>query len=109
MCRCGIGCNRLALHGPLAATSWPQAMGGEEDEEQRAHPSRSARSGDFGGALVPVLESWWQLLGALPLLPGGGYYPGRRLLPPPLRAFVDFIQVHRLRPVAVALGAVRAC
>jgi DNA-binding transcriptional LysR family regulator len=39
------------------------------------------------GALEPVLEPWW-LRFAGPLL----YYPGRRLVPAPLRAFVDFIK-----------------
>jgi DNA-binding transcriptional LysR family regulator len=39
------------------------------------------------GALVPVLEPWWQRFPG-PFL----YYPGRRLLPAPLRAFVDFIK-----------------
>jgi len=39
------------------------------------------------GALVPVLEPWWQRFSG-PFL----YYPGRRLLPAPLRAFVDFIK-----------------
>jgi DNA-binding transcriptional LysR family regulator len=38
------------------------------------------------GALEPVLEPWWQRFSG-PFL----YYPGRRLLPAPLRAFVDFI------------------
>jgi len=38
------------------------------------------------GALEPVLEPWWQLFSG-PFL----YYPGRRHLPAPLRAFVDFI------------------
>ncbi len=37
------------------------------------------------GALEPVLESWWQPFSG-PFL----YYPGRRQLPAPLRAFVDF-------------------
>jgi len=39
------------------------------------------------GALEPVLEPWWQTFGG-PFL----YYPGRRHLPAPLRAFVDFIR-----------------
>jgi DNA-binding transcriptional LysR family regulator len=39
------------------------------------------------GALEPILEAWWQSFSG-PFL----YYPGRRLLPAPLRAFVDFIK-----------------
>jgi DNA-binding transcriptional LysR family regulator len=39
------------------------------------------------GALEPVLEKWWQSFSG-PFL----YYPGRRHLPAPLRAFVDFIK-----------------
>jgi DNA-binding transcriptional LysR family regulator len=39
------------------------------------------------GELVPVLESWWPQFSG-PYL----YYPGRRLVPAPLRAFVDFIR-----------------
>jgi DNA-binding transcriptional LysR family regulator len=39
------------------------------------------------GALEPVLEPWWQHFSG-PFL----YYPGRRLVPAPLRAFVDFIK-----------------
>jgi DNA-binding transcriptional LysR family regulator len=39
------------------------------------------------GSLVPVLEPWWQSFSG-PFL----YYPGRRHLPTPLRAFVDFIR-----------------
>ncbi len=41
------------------------------------------------GALEPVLEPWWQRFPG-PFL----YYPGRRLMPAPLRAFVDFIKVR---------------
>ncbi len=39
------------------------------------------------GALEPVLPDWWQSFSG-PFL----YYSGRRLVPPPLRAFVDFIR-----------------
>jgi DNA-binding transcriptional LysR family regulator len=39
------------------------------------------------GALEPILEPWWQPFSG-PFL----YYPGRRLLPAPLRAFIDFIR-----------------
>ncbi|CDN52566.1 Putative HTH-type transcriptional regulator YcaN [Neorhizobium galegae bv. officinalis bv. officinalis str. HAMBI 1141] len=40
------------------------------------------------GSLEPVLEPWWQQFSG-PFL----YYPGRRLVPAPLRAFIDFIKV----------------
>jgi DNA-binding transcriptional LysR family regulator len=46
------------------------------------------------GALQPVLEQWWQCFPG-PFL----YYPGRRLLPAPLRAFVDFIRSVGARSV----------
>lgn len=39
------------------------------------------------GRLMPVLEPWWQSFPG-PFL----YYPGRRHVPTPLRAFVDFIK-----------------
>jgi len=42
------------------------------------------------GALVPVLEDWWQPFTG-PFL----YYQGRERLPAPLRAFVDFVQSRR--------------
>lgn len=39
------------------------------------------------GELTPVLEPWWQPFPG-PFL----YYPGRRLVPAPLRAFIDYIR-----------------
>lgn len=42
------------------------------------------------GALEPVLEAWWPRFSG-PFL----YYSGRRLLPAPLRALVDFIKEAR--------------
>ena len=41
------------------------------------------------GLLEPVLEPWWPQFSG-PYL----YYPGRRLVPAPLRAFVDFIRTE---------------
>jgi DNA-binding transcriptional LysR family regulator len=46
------------------------------------------------GALEPVLEPWWQRFSG-PFL----YYSGRRLVPAPLRAFIDFVRVSA-QPVA---------
>jgi DNA-binding transcriptional LysR family regulator len=52
--------------------------------EDRLRPALEA------GTLVPVLEPWWQSFSG-PFL----YFPSRRLLPAPLRAFVDFVKEHR--------------
>lgn len=41
------------------------------------------------GALEPVLEPWWPSFSG-PFL----YYPGRRLVPAPLRAFIEFVKAH---------------
>lgn len=42
------------------------------------------------GALVPLLEAWWLRFSG-PFL----YYPSRRHMPAPFRAFVDFVRNHR--------------
>jgi DNA-binding transcriptional LysR family regulator len=42
------------------------------------------------GELEPVLEPWWPSFSG-PYL----YYPGRRLVPAPLRAFIDFIRADQ--------------
>ena len=47
------------------------------------------------GALLPVLEPWWFGFSG-PFL----YYPSRRQLPAPLRAFVDFVQARSAAPHA---------
>lgn len=39
------------------------------------------------GALSPIMEDWWLRFSG-PFL----YYPGRRLVPSPLRAFIDFVR-----------------
>ncbi|ANK88215.1 MULTISPECIES: LysR family transcriptional regulator [unclassified Rhizobium] len=44
------------------------------------------------GALEPILEPWWQRFSG-PFL----YYPGRRLVPAPLRAFIDFVKASANR------------
>jgi DNA-binding transcriptional LysR family regulator len=41
----------------------------------------------LSGALEPILEPWWQRFSG-PFL----YYSGRRLVPAPLRAFIDFVR-----------------
>jgi DNA-binding transcriptional LysR family regulator len=51
------------------------------------------------GALEPVLQPWWPRFSG-PFL----YYPGRRYLPAPLRAFVDFISTSRDRSAATRPG-----
>lgn len=43
----------------------------------------------LSGALEPVLKTWWRSFSG-PFL----YYPGRRHLPEPLRAFIDFVKAR---------------
>jgi DNA-binding transcriptional LysR family regulator len=47
------------------------------------------------GALEPVLEPWWLRFSG-PFL----YYPGRHLVPAPLRAFVDFVKASAAEATA---------
>lgn len=42
------------------------------------------------GVLVPILEPWWETFPG-PFL----YFSGGRLVPPPLRAFIDFVKATR--------------
>lgn len=51
------------------------------------------------GALEPVLEPWWPRFSG-PFL----YYPGRRLVPAPLRAFIDFVKNSSLTAETVPLS-----
>lgn len=47
------------------------------------------------GELEPVLEPWWPVFSG-PYL----YYPGRRLVPAPLRAFIDYVSRQASTPMA---------
>lgn len=55
------------------------------------------------GALEPVLEPWWQAFSG-PFL----YYSGRRLVPAPLRAFIDFVKASAWPAAPVVPATPRA-
>ncbi|GLQ54163.1 LysR family transcriptional regulator [Devosia nitrariae] len=84
---------RIDVNGPLIVTA-----GGATDLAVDAAIAGLGVVGLFedwlrphfdSGALEPVVEPWWERFSG-PFL----YYPGRRLVPAPLRAFIDFIQAH---------------
>ncbi len=71
------GAAELAVEAALAGTGIVYLF----EDWLRPHLAR--------GALEPVLEGWWPAFSG-PYL----YYPGRRLVPAPLRAFIDFIRAE---------------
>jgi DNA-binding transcriptional LysR family regulator len=81
---------RVSPSGPLIASSVQMkvraavsGLGIMSSFEEHLAPSLKS------GALVPVLEDWWQSFSG-PFL----YYASRRHMPAPLRAFVDFIKTN---------------
>ena len=81
---------RIAPRGPLVASAAEfeieaacAGLGVIYTFEEFLAPALRARR------LVPILEEWWQGFSG-PYL----YYAGRRLMPAPLRAFVDFIKAR---------------
>ena len=82
---------RISPEGPLIATSIEMeiaaavaGLGVMAMFEEALRPALDS------GALVPVMEEWWQGFSG-PFL----YYPSRTHMPAPLRAFVDFIKADR--------------
>ena len=81
---------RIAPTGPLIATTMElevaaaiAGLGVISSFEDYLAPTLAS------GALEPVLEDWWQSFSG-PFL----YYPSRRHMPAPLRAFIDFLKAH---------------
>ncbi|MBR0666317.1 LysR family transcriptional regulator [Roseomonas hellenica] len=73
---------RLTSNAPdLQIAAATQGLGIIASFEEFLAPALAA------GALVPVLEPWWQRFSG-PFL----YFPSRRHMPGPLRAFVDFLR-----------------
>jgi DNA-binding transcriptional LysR family regulator len=71
----GVNASDLAVSAAIAG------IGIVTHFEEWLHPHLDS------GVLKPVLEEWWQSFTG-PFL----YYPGRRLVPTPLRVFIDFIK-----------------
>ncbi|AVO45872.1 LysR family transcriptional regulator [Phreatobacter cathodiphilus] len=79
---------RVAVKGPLLASSIDLELAAARAGLGILSSFEEAVAADFAaGRLVPVLEDWWQVFPG-PFL----YYPSRRHMPAPLRAFVDFLR-----------------
>ncbi len=77
---------RVAASGPLVASTLELEIGAALAGLGIIRHFEEVIAPQFAtGALVPLLAGWWQEFPG-PLL----YYPSRRLMPAPLRAFIDF-------------------
>ncbi|WP_395676626.1 LysR family transcriptional regulator [Inquilinus sp.] len=82
---------RISPEGPLVATSLEMEVAAAVAGLGLISMFEEALRPDLdSGALVPVMEEWWQPFSG-PFL----YYPSRTHMPAPLRAFVDFIKGDR--------------
>ncbi|MGK6311044.1 hypothetical protein [Variovorax sp. DT-64] len=72
---------RIGAAADLSVDAAIASAGGVYLFEERLRPHLDS------GAVESILEPWWLRFSG-PFL----YYPGRRLLPAPLRAFADFVQ-----------------
>ena len=82
---------RIAPDGPLIASSIEMELAAAEAGLGLIATFEDVLAGAFAkGTLVRVLEDWTEDF------PGPSlYYPSRRLMPAPLRAFVDFVKADR--------------
>lgn len=79
---------RVSVQGPLVASTLDLQIGAAVAGLGILYSFEDALAPEIGaGRLVPVLEDWWQSFSG-PYL----YYAGRRYLPAPLRAFVDYVR-----------------
>jgi len=82
---------RVAPSGPLVATTMAIELGAAIDGLGLVHTFEDYLAPAFAsGALEPVLADWSPAFSG-PFL----YYPSRRHMPAPLRAFIDFVQAGR--------------
>jgi DNA-binding transcriptional LysR family regulator len=82
---------RVAPSGPLVASTFELEIGAALAGLGIISHFEEVIAPHFAsGALVPLLADWWQEFPG-PFL----YYPSRRLMPAPLRAFIDFTRDFR--------------